>query len=59
MAIEHKGVSGSYTKSVEDSNTQASNKFSNPINKPTDNRSKPSHTANKPTGRDSQAHVEP
>lgn len=43
MATQMTGISGSYDKKVEDSSHQASNKFSNPINKPTDNLPKPSH----------------
>ena len=49
MAVKHTGVSGSYDKSVPDSgDKQSKAKFSNPINKPTDNLSKPSQKANDP-----------
>jgi hypothetical protein len=48
MAVEHKSISGSYDKKVEDSSHQASNKFGNPINKPTDDLPKPSQKANMP-----------
>lgn len=55
MAVKHTGVSGSYDKSTHDSgdgsaggSAQSKAKFSNPINKPTDNLKKPSQSANDP-----------
>jgi hypothetical protein len=49
MAVDHKSVSGSYDKSVPDSGDgQSKSKFSNPINKPTDDLPKPSQSVNQP-----------
>lgn len=49
MAIDFKSVSGSYDKSVDDSgDDQSDAKFSNPIQKPTDNFPKPSSSINEP-----------
>lgn len=47
MAVDFKSQSGSYDKSVPDSGDgQSKAKFSNPIQKPTDNLKKPSQSAN-------------
>lgn len=48
MATKFVSESGSYDKSVEDSNHQASNKFSNPITKPSDDRWSDKTSINKP-----------
>jgi hypothetical protein len=55
MATKMTGVSGSYDKSTHDSgdgsqggSAQSKSKFSNPIQKPTDDRKKPSQKANEP-----------
>jgi hypothetical protein len=54
MATKFESVSGSYDQKPEDSNTQASNKFSHPSLKTTDDLPKPSHKGSKPT--DSKDH---
>jgi hypothetical protein len=47
MAVDHKSIKGSYDKSVDDSGDgQSKSKFSNPVNKPTDDLPKPSQKAN-------------
>lgn len=49
MAIDFKSQSGSYDKSVDDSGDgQSKSKFSNPIQKPTDDLKKPSSSINAP-----------
>jgi len=49
MAIAYTSSSGSYDKSVPDSGDgQSKSKFSNPIQKPTDNLPKPSQSINTP-----------
>lgn len=50
MAVDFKGISGSYDKSVDDGgDDQSKSKFSNPIHKPTDDFKKPSQSVNEPT----------
>jgi len=58
MATKHVGIKGTYEKTVEDSNTQASNKFTKSYPKPTDDMEKPSHhsPAPKDSGGESSAY---
>ncbi len=50
MATKFVQEDGSYSEKSKDGNTQASNKFSNPSQKPTMNHDRgPSQSSNKPT----------
>lgn len=48
MATAFISDDGSYSEKSKDGNTQASNKFSNPSQKPTDNMEKPTNKGQAP-----------